>query len=209
MKNIIIAALTAFIVIFMPMNSAAAAEFKVSTFNTTGNTFITMNGETVAGDLERLNSAIHSAIGQASSAGKKFSGVIFLTGPGGLAHEGKKVAERVRAMNMTTVAWNDCISACSLIWAAGAKRDIHENSTVQIHPPYVGSPEGIKHLKEYVDAYGLVGLQTTYAKTVLEFMTLYFEYGVSNPVEFMRGVQKTGPGEFFVITKSNLHIMNY
>jgi hypothetical protein len=111
------------------VTSSHAAEIESSIFKE-GKAVISLEGEIVAGDGERLNSRIR----EANEQNIVVSG-IRLNSPGGLLLEGVKLAEIILQANIATVVANGklCASACFLAFAAGGEKYVSYSGKVGVH----------------------------------------------------------------------------
>lgn len=89
---------------------------------------VLINGEIVEGDAAKFTSTI----------GSSDRVIVALQSPGGLVNEAIQIGANIRQRGFSTTALADteCMSACALIWVAGARRYMDENSTIGVHAAY-------------------------------------------------------------------------
>jgi hypothetical protein len=66
---------------------------------------------------------------------------VMIGSPGGNVFAAIKIGEWIHAHRYLTIASGECVSACALVWAAGAKRTIQPHSLVAFHSAYVVGDE--------------------------------------------------------------------
>ena len=110
-------------------NGAGAAEIS-STVTKENKVVISLKGEIVAGDTDRLTKLITTA----NSANRLVSG-IRLSSPGGSLLEGVKLAEAIRFAKIATVvpSGSMCASACFIAFAAGSEKYVSYSAQVGVH----------------------------------------------------------------------------
>ena len=167
--------------------SANAATFTVKSYSNHDDVYIHMNGATEKGDYDRYITAYNRA-----KADHRWDGAIyFFKAPGGLAHEGEKIANHIRKNKLNTFV-NDsyCISACSLMWMAGNYRNIRgEDGYVGFHFAYT---DNLKYLEEQKDLRGWFGVQDMIAQSSHYYTAQLLKFDVAKPYEFVIGLAKDG-----------------
>ena len=80
--------------------------------------------------------------------------VLKVTGPGGSMIAAREIANKVINHNLDTVAYGDCMSACTMIFLAGKKRTLAENSRLGFHKQLVVKRDHKPIYEAYKDAKG-------------------------------------------------------
>ena len=80
--------------------------------------------------------------------------VLKVTGPGGSMTAAREIANKVINHNLDTVAYGDCMSACTMIFLAGKKRTLAENSQLGFHKQLVVKRDHKPIYEAYKDAKG-------------------------------------------------------
>lgn len=63
--------------------------------------------------------------------------VIAVSGNGGYAPPGEKIADKILEFGFDTRAFGECFSACAWIFLAGVSRSLSESASLGFHRPYV------------------------------------------------------------------------
>lgn len=123
LKNLVVAASLAF------TSNAFAAEF-IKTNMEDGSVSITMRGEIVYGDSQKLANVLEDII-----ASNKKTGTLFLNSPGGRVNEGVMLSNVVRNYELPTIVMDgeQCASACFMVFAAGATKLAGTGAYVGVH----------------------------------------------------------------------------
>lgn len=110
----------------LPANAATI----MATTSKEGKDVITLSGEIVEGDSDRLRELVKTA----NDAGRVVSG-LRLNSPGGSLLEGAKLADLIRYGKMASVVANGakCASACFVAFAAGSEKYVSHNAWVGVH----------------------------------------------------------------------------
>lgn len=188
--------MTAFIWVCFAAN-AMAADVHVYEYTNNGKSYIVYDGETTEGDLDKLTDAFYKALGDTEG----FSGDVWLRGPGGLANEGKALAEFISEKRLRTVVGSDamCVSACSLMWMAGGVdgRYITGDGQVGFHFAYTSD---VDFLENQLDLNGWHGIQDGIAQSTHSFTAELFKYGVADAYEFLTQLSQYGSikGAFWI-----------
>ena len=209
--------------------SAHAAEIYVDRYTDTGETYIVVDGETVAGDAYKFRLAIQDAKSVTDTETEQvitydedgnaiysftskqipveFSRDVYLTGPGGNANEGFDMAIAARVNDLTTIAAGECVSACSTIWMGGTTRILEDDkSRVGFHLAYY--PDGAYTFENHKDNFGWVGIQDLIGNLSLYSIATDFAFGIQKPMLFLLGMMEFSSHKtLFWITKENLHII--
>ena len=80
--------------------------------------------------------------------------VLSVTGPGGSMNAAREIANKVIDLNLDTVAHGDCMSACTMIFLAGKKRTLAENSRLGFHKQLVAKRDHKPFYEANKDAKG-------------------------------------------------------
>jgi hypothetical protein len=86
---------------------------------------------------------------------------LVLDSPGGRMTEATDVAARVTQRHLDTTVVNQCFSACTMIFMAGAQRSAAPTATLGFHQPFiagqgrVGQWVSTQHMREYYRSAGL------------------------------------------------------
>lgn len=177
--------------------SAFAAEFTVSKFDGSGQSFIIMTGSTEEGDSGRLN----IALGQAFLNEKGFSKILVLSGPGGLAHEGDMTGKVVRDFDLTTTVMNgsECHSACANIWLHGTTRMMQRGAVIGFHNRFVLS-EGLNGMK---DELGWQGIRWSMKGAAMHDVLTWMDAGLLDLKAFIENIKEHPGGLIWKITESD------
>ena len=107
--------------------SVKAAEIDKGTY-ADGVSVVSISGEIADGDAERFQNIIRGM-------GK---GMVLLGSPGGAVVPALEIGRSIREENLATAVPEEtlCVSACGLIWLAGAERYAEDNSYVGFHAAY-------------------------------------------------------------------------
>ena len=74
-----------------------------------------LSGPVMAGDFERFRKIV-------KARGFRINFVVLRDSPGGIAHEGFRIAEMIREERLSTAVAGRCYSACALIFLGGTQR---------------------------------------------------------------------------------------
>lgn len=127
MRRAIFAFATA--IFLTPGPAAFAATFSTAPADGDGLT-VTLNGEIVEGDANRLQAIVRSA----DRRGKSIA-MVRLNSPGGSILESIKIAELIRSRGAATsvAAGSNCASACFVVFAAGDKKLASYGAAIGVH----------------------------------------------------------------------------
>jgi hypothetical protein len=118
------------LVALMTAHAVAHAALITSSATRKGRVIVSLDGEIVGGDADKLTTIIKSA-----NAGRHFVSSIRLNSPGGVIAEGVKLASIVRYGRIATVVPNGdkCASACFIVFAAGDPKYVSYGAFVGVH----------------------------------------------------------------------------
>lgn len=107
--------------------SASAARFAVLA-GASGKTYIAISGR-----IEEQDAAYFAQV-----AGSSKADTIILDSPGGSVNSALEIGRLIRARGMSTVVTGSgyCVSACGLIWVAGARRLLTSDARVGFHATF-------------------------------------------------------------------------
>jgi hypothetical protein len=125
----------AFIAAALTFSSASAATITAAT-SKENKTTVSLTGEIVEGDADKLKEIIRSA----NEAVRLVSGMRF-DSPGGNLLEGVKLAGIIRSAKISTVVANGakCASACFVAFAAGSQKFVSYTARIGVH----GASDGL------------------------------------------------------------------
>ncbi len=105
-----------------------------------GGYVVTLNGEILQGDLERIGSFF-----AAQPSGPRFIG-FSLDSPGGNLFEAEKIAEGIHRLHTSVVVLKNsmCASACFLLFAASERTVIEPGASIGVHSASLGGKEDLQ-----------------------------------------------------------------
>jgi hypothetical protein len=129
-----IPSLGAVAVLLACLSQASAANISVFRNPAPQPSMILILGEIQRGDAERFFEATEGVQ----------RGLVALGSPGGSVIDALRIGTEIRRRNYATTVAPNCVSACGLIWLAGARRYLNEGAKVGFHAAYVVR-DGVPH----------------------------------------------------------------
>ena len=122
-------ALATVLSVLLLVNPANAASMHVIDEN--GKQGIVVEGLIAAGDNDEFSRAPEGVRDKSNS-------LVFVSGAGGNGITGVLIGDIIRRSGISTVVLegNDCVSACAMIWIAGARRIAGKNACIGFHGMY-------------------------------------------------------------------------
>ena len=111
-----------------------AATFDIVSAPEYDNVIVLMNGEISEGDAQRFSDIV-ATLGATHAT-------IAIQGPGGLVGEALDIGAQIRIAHFATMvaSQTECYSACALIWLAGERRYLAQDSIIGVHAAYRSEP---------------------------------------------------------------------
>lgn len=110
---------------------------------------IKLSGQIVAADVAKFQSVAAVAIQQTKARRLPFPAQVFLDSPGGDVFAAMAIGRQIRANDFWTAVDSTCVSACTLIFAAGVTRSVDHGrggsltARIGIHRPFHTAMEAL------------------------------------------------------------------
>jgi hypothetical protein len=169
--------------------TALAMQFRPTKIDDQGNVVIEALGEIVVGDAGRLRDVVLS-LADTMPPGAKIFG-LDLDSPGGNLLEAEKLVSAIRVMRAVVIVGpaGQCVSACFLLFAAGAVRIVTPDALIGVHS---ASESGHETL-------GSMAMTTAMARDAAALGT---------PSQIIDKMVQTSPGRTEWLTRDDLALMD-
>jgi len=159
-----------FLTLLILTKNAIAADFKYLNDKNSqmGRDIILLEGAIEYGDNINFSALVSRA---------KHNPILILKSPGGNADAGLKIGNIVQEYKLDTLAYEDCASACALIWLAGNKKYFAYNANIGFHQAYRGDYDVSGQANALVGGYVA---KLGYGENVIKYVTSARPEGMRN-----------------------------